>query len=281
MKKLLPLILIIVSSLQSKAQVTLQHQFTRVGDRPMQWVYLKHSGFKYVLQHNDTLTFYNLNYSLFKSFRIPGNWSPTDINVWFISEGLFDNDTNHIEYLVESYCCPDSIGIYKEDITTLFYSDSMIVSSSVPGMGMGYAQPVFTTDSGTFLLLGTQHSNGNSKGYNIYKLGGSVPCMPSCYGNGGPSFVEPLTDGGGGGSSEVYPNPATTYTDIYYTLPDGVNTGEILLTDLAGKEVKRFTVDRQFTHLHLTTTDVAAGTYIYQLSANGNFVSAKKLVVVK
>lgn len=278
MKKLI-LLLFIAFSLMGKGQITLQHTLPLIADLPLQWVYLKHSGFKYVALRNDSLYFYNLNYSLFKSFQIPDSWTRYQFSIYFISEGLFDNDSTHIEYLVQSYCCPDSVGIYKEDISTLFKADSMAITASVPGMGMGYAQPVFTTDSGTFMILSSKKSNGNDKAYNFYKLGGSVPCMPSCYGNGGANFAQSVTEGGG--SFAMYPNPATTYTDIYYTLPPDAKTGQIILTDLTGKQIKSFMVDRSFTHLHLSTTDLAAGIYIYQLSANGNFISAKKLVVVK
>lgn len=79
----------------------------------------------------------------------------------------------------------------------------------------------------------------------------------------------------------VYPNPAVSYTNIYYTLPQGTTQGELTLYDLTGRVLKEYTVTSAFDHLRLTTSDIAAGTYFYQLSINGNAVAAKKIIVVK
>ena len=46
--------------------------------------------------------------------------------------------------------------------------------------------------------------------------------------------------------SNPYPNPAINATKIDYTLPKGINQGEIVFFNLQGKEVKRFEVDRTF-----------------------------------
>ncbi len=79
----------------------------------------------------------------------------------------------------------------------------------------------------------------------------------------------------------IYPNPSNNFSNVYYSLPPGINEGEIIVYDLAGREVKRYTVTRQFDHLQLSTSDIRAGTYFYQLMANGNNISTKKIVVVK
>ncbi|HEX7415356.1 MAG TPA: T9SS type A sorting domain-containing protein [Bacteroidia bacterium] len=79
----------------------------------------------------------------------------------------------------------------------------------------------------------------------------------------------------------VYPNPASNVTTIDYNLPDGANQGDIVFYNLQGLEVKRYKVDKAFSSLLISTNDIAAGTYFYQLQIGGNASAAKKMVVVK
>ncbi|MCE9538103.1 MAG: T9SS type A sorting domain-containing protein, partial [Bacteroidetes bacterium] len=78
-----------------------------------------------------------------------------------------------------------------------------------------------------------------------------------------------------------YPNPTNSSTKIDYTLPNGINKGEIVFYDTQGKEVKRFNVDNTFNSLEISTEDLRSGIYYYNLqTAQGNS-GAKKLVTVK
>ncbi len=71
------------------------------------------------------------------------------------------------------------------------------------------------------------------------------------------------------GISNAYPNPNNGSTKIDYILPNGVNEGEVVFYNLMGNEVKRFKVDRTFNTLLISTKDIAAGTYYYQLQTEG------------
>jgi uncharacterized repeat protein (TIGR03803 family) len=79
----------------------------------------------------------------------------------------------------------------------------------------------------------------------------------------------------------IYPNPNNGSAKIDYTLPPGVNEGEIVFYNLQGMEVKRFKVDRTFNTLLISTKDIAAGTYYYQLQTSGESSGGKKMVVIK
>jgi hypothetical protein len=81
--------------------------------------------------------------------------------------------------------------------------------------------------------------------------------------------------------SNAYPNPNNGSTQIDYSLPPGLNEGEIVFYDLQGTEVKRFKVDRTFTTLLVSTKELAAGTYYYQLQTTGDSSGGKKMVVIK
>ena len=81
--------------------------------------------------------------------------------------------------------------------------------------------------------------------------------------------------------SNPYPNPAVNTTKIDYTLQEGINEGEIVFYDLQGNEVKRFKVDKTFNTLLISTADIAAGTYYYQLQTAAQNSEGKKMVVIK
>ena len=68
---------------------------------------------------------------------------------------------------------------------------------------------------------------------------------------------------------------------IDYTLPDGINEGEIVFYNSLGEEVKRFNVDRTSDHLSLSNIDLSAGTYFYQLQTSENSSDGKKMIVIK
>jgi len=263
----------------ANAQITLQKTLpTSWDDGFFQSVYLKHSGFKFVYLNNKTLYFYNMNLSLFKTVPIPGNLILGNYSVGCISEGLFDTDTLHIDYMVTSNCCPYSVVIYKDNGAIVFSEDSASFVQYTPGMQGPNFFPIVPTDSGTYMIL-TQDVNSNSVATQVYKLPGSLPCIPGCLGSSTDAGLLPVRNNIG--NMNIYPNPAVSYTNIYYTLPQGTTQGQLTLYDLAGRILKEYNVTSVVDHLHLTTSDIAAGTYFYQLSVNGNAIAAKKIIVVK
>jgi hypothetical protein len=276
------IILLFAFGVKADAQITLLNTYpSPQGPNNFQLVYLKHDGFKFVNLHYDTLSFYNVNLSLFRNAIIPGHWMLGYYTVQCISEGLFDTDTLHIDYMVTagSFCqgCPDSVVIYKDNGNAVFRKDSaafgVVGFSSMQGPVFS---PIMSTDSGTFMAL-ILVSNYSTQ---LYKLPGSLPCVPGCAGDNIYTSMPEISNNSNA-AIKAYPNPAVSYTNIYYTLPPGTNEGELILYDLAGRNLKKYTVTSQFDHLRLTTSDIAAGTYFYQLTVNGNSISTKKIVVVK
>jgi len=53
------------------------------------------------------------------------------------------------------------------------------------------------------------------------------------------------------------------------------------LYNIQGAEVKRYKVDNTFKDILLDNTQLAAGTYFYQLQTKKGMVGTKKMVVVK
>ena len=129
-------------------------------------------------------------------------------------QGLFGTDTLHLDYLVENIV---SVVVYKDNGNVVFRKDS---ASFTGEFTSGYAGPsyfpIFGTDGGTFMILSGHPS------YAIYTnqlshLPGSLPCVPGCFEDYFTS-VSPINNTMNG-EMKVYPNPAVSYTNIYYTLP--------------------------------------------------------------
>ena len=279
LKKLF-IVLLFAFSLKTDAQISLLNSYPITYFRySLQSVYLKHDGFKFVNWHSDTLSFYNMNLTPFRSTVFPSAWMSQQFSVEYISEGLFDNDSLHIDYVLNG----DSVVIYKDNGSVVYRNDSAVLPQYTTyqyGIGMGgpVFYPVMSTDSGTFMVL-TQMSSTNAIANQLYKLPGSLPCVPGCLGDFYASM--PQISNNSSGAMSIYPNPAVSYTNIYYTLPEGTKNGELVLYDLAGREIKKYTVTSRVDHLLLTTSDIKAGTYFYQLLVNGIGISTKKIVVVK
>jgi hypothetical protein len=127
--------------------------------------------------------------------------------------------------------------------------------------------PVYNTAYGTKMLL--SNINGDA---HVFSLPGTLSTdIAAVYNNLVPKI----------GLSDPYPNPANNATRIDYELPQGVNQGELVFYDLQGKEVKRFKVDNTFSNLLISTSDISAGTYYYQLQTTVQNSAGRKMVVIK
>jgi type IX secretion system substrate protein len=79
----------------------------------------------------------------------------------------------------------------------------------------------------------------------------------------------------------IYPNPSNGNTTIEFNLPQGVNTGQLVIYNMQGVELKRYTVDNTFHTLLLNNSEFHAGTYFYQLQTASGASGAKKMIVIK
>ena len=211
-------VLLFAFSVKANAQITLLKTYptdtSQYYVQPFQPVYLKHSGYKFVFLHSDTLTFYNLNLSLYKNAIFPAYWlsGPPSCHIEYISEGLFDLDTLHIDYsIVNAY--GDSIVVYKDDGTVVYRNDTACDWFSLGGMGFTVSSPIITTDSGTFMILRIRRSSATQ----LYKLPGSLQCIPGCNSNDYITY-NPVTNLNNG-AIKAYPNPAVTVSYTHLTLP--------------------------------------------------------------
>lgn len=272
MKNLLLISLLFVIII-SKAQITLENYYTNAS--VVSFVRLSPTDNKWAVIDANTIKLYNLNHSLYKTIPIIG--APVEAwNVMYISKSLFDTDSTTIEYMVDPNDFPIGPKIYREDGTLLF-SEAGLAVCAFGTTGPNPMRPIdwnaiIETIEGPKMILAHFTSGAQIDGFKVFGLPGVYyPCGISPL-NTTENRIE---------LSNSYPNPTNSTTKIDYTLPNGVNKGEIIFYDTQGKEVKRFNVDRTFNSLLISTEDLQSGIYYYNLQTVQGNSGAKKLVTVK
>jgi hypothetical protein len=81
--------------------------------------------------------------------------------------------------------------------------------------------------------------------------------------------------------TSAYPNPSQGRVRIAYQLPSGVSSGEVVLTDEVGREVKRFHVTSAFSDLEIQESDLPSGSYFYRLVTSNGESAAQRIVCEK
>lgn len=132
-------------------------------------------------------------------------------------------------------------------------------------------RPIYNTPEGTKLIL--SHTDGTAR---IYQL----PCSLSAE----IDQIMPLNVDEASlkeASLKVFPNPSFYQNTIEYKLPKDIDHAEIVITDLEGRELKRYKVDHTFSSLLITHNEITPGTYFYSLITGNQILDSKKIVLVK
>ena len=79
--------------------------------------------------------------------------------------------------------------------------------------------------------------------------------------------------------SNVYPNPASEYAELDYTVLSGVRDARIVINNVLGSVVAEYSLDRNSRKLRINTRELPSGIYFYQLSLDGRKVATKKMLV--
>jgi len=280
MKKLI-LIALIAFVTNAKAQITLEATYDSASTN-LYIVNLEIDGDKYIkLQQGDSgkrfIYLYNLNHSLWKTIdcnsfpkfdSIPGggavSYGRYMYSALYVTQSLFNSDP-----LVEFMFVPNSngdansyfTGIYNENGVAIFTQDSAgpYLSANIPQV----AKPIYNTSAGTKMILSFP-GIGKAK---VYSIPGTVPTTDQWLHKAPTSAFN------------AYPNPSSSHTNIDYKLPQGVQTAEIIIQDLNGKELRRYKVDNTFNNIILSNSDLSNGTYLYSLQANGTILETKKIII--
>ncbi len=279
MKKIL-LILLVSFSMKASAQLTLEHTYdsasvcnTCNGNiNQLMMVNFEVSGERYVQINRcgGRLVTYDMNHTVVKNISL--SFLPRDASneigtILYLSENLFNLDAQ-MEFMYV-YQNP-TLGFYTTDIYNengmLLFSENgaPLVLPNVPQQQC----PIYNTSYGTKLIL--SYANGQAK---VFGLPGNLT-------TGIEAFNQNLLSSSNF-ISNPYPNPTNSTTRVEYTLPEGISEGELVFYDVAGNEVKRIHVDNSSDHLSISTSDISAGTYYYQLQTALKNSEGKKMVVIK
>lgn len=259
MKKIFIAALMLLSTL-SYAQITFEADYGHSGI----YTNLSNSGYKFYLM--DVLAqqcrVYNTDHSLWKTIDLD---IPTDqylYDIKYVSENLFtDDNTLSLCYIYYSYDITNQYYTYtakviKEDGTTLL---------TVEGCQYVY---IFDVDNETKMLMYVY--DYSTSPYSITTVVFDLPGQLVSSGQDEKlmSFENP-----------AFPNPAHDYTIVPFELPEGVNSGEIILQDANGNVIENYQVDRQYNDLMINTAQLPAGVYFYTLQAGNHSSEAGKIVI--
>ena len=280
--KTLFLFTFILLGISMKAQFTLEHTYDsastlKVGTNPLNQLMIvdfEVSGPLYVNinRWGKIIQIYNLNHSLNRTIslsNLPLGNSPYLGYILYLSETLFNTDSL-IEFM---YCTSfnDTNGnaqfltnIYNEKSVLLFTDTALAAVDPTYPMQQ---YPIYNTPLGTKMIL--SKTNGQAQ---VWGLQGTLPA-------GLQEVMQQQIQNGK--FSNLYPNPSNGSVTIQYQLPPGEHSGEIVLYNTRGAELKRYKVDDTFTDLILDNSTLQSGTYFYQLITNSGVVGIKKMVVIK
>jgi hypothetical protein len=79
--------------------------------------------------------------------------------------------------------------------------------------------------------------------------------------------------------SNVYPNPASEYAEIDFTISTGLRDAKLTFYNVLGSQMQEFTLNKNDRKLRVNTRDMPTGLYFYQLSVDGKKVATKKMLV--
>ncbi len=294
MKKTYLIILILISQL-SIAQITLQHTFTGNGSvNALQYFHLSDGSINYYLYdpNSEIMTVYAEDYSLKKTIDLSAftasGYRINDIagnngdrnNTFLVSDQLFNTDSKlELIFSVSNTSYPQTSVVYKivnEDATELFSKTCEVGSSSnitsaevkVYKDGAGQCQMELPTKQDWIDAPVGQQDYYETK-TEIYSLPGSLPIT------GLLQFNEVSN------IASVYPNPAKDYIKLEYEMPEALDEMELRIFDVKGNMIKSVTVDGVVDFVLLEIDALENGTYILNSFDKKKLLDSSKFIVMK
>lgn len=296
MKKLIILIIALITALAANAQITEEYTYnsSNIYNPPtfistkksfIDIVKLETSGEKYAFSNyyqsfdadlnkvldSFSITLYNLDYSFYKEIsvditalknnpNIPIGYNLSSGYSRYISEKLFNND-NGVEFMFSyefdsSYYYFEGVAIIDENGTAIFNEL--------------YKEPfdncIKNTANGTKMILYTNVPSGDY-GVKIYSLPGTYSGKKELKTNG---F-----------DVSASPNPAQSFTNISYELPEGISEGTLTIFNMNGNKVKEYKVGSHFNSIKVSTSELTTGSYLYQVTTSKGLSQGRKLIVIQ
>ncbi len=79
--------------------------------------------------------------------------------------------------------------------------------------------------------------------------------------------------------SNVYPNPASDFAELDYTVQSSVRDAKVIIYNVLGSPVAEYVLDKNDRKLRINTREMPTSVYFYQLAVDGKKVATKKMLV--
>lgn len=282
--------IIVIISTVLNAQISLEQTYIAENvDENAGITSLESAGKKYFVYEAGAykLKLYNLDHSLYKEINIDIT-SVIDTSIYinqeynlpfYITENLFDTD-NEVEFLLYVFLYDASFSPIIERRTLIVNEDGSILLNKgntwVDFEHLYLNPPIQNTIEGTKMILFFGRDSAA-----VYSLPGQLPCDNACNDSMSTGFKSPSLFQQKPRSLNIYPNPTTNIVNVDYSLPEGVDQGELVLLDVEGREIKRYKIDRSFNYLSLSTSDLTSGLYFINMETSIETISGQKLLKIE
>ena len=78
---------------------------------------------------------------------------------------------------------------------------------------------------------------------------------------------------------KAWPNPASEVIRLEYELPADVKSASLIVYDSSGRKIKNYMIDSHSDYIAMNVSDLAAGTYLYNIEYDNRRTSSKKIVI--
>lgn len=208
---------------------------------------------------------YDMDHTQLKSISLPTPDGYYLADIQYVSETLFNSD-NLVElvYIYSKYVPTDYSYYYTFETRLVNENGSILLT--LPEVG--FTQVVETSDQKKKFLAYEYN-------YSVipYLTKTHVYNLPDQSTKSASQFINPV------GLGNAYPNPASRQVYIPFTMPEGAQSGTLLLSDMNGKKVLSYPITPSSDHVLLPTSQFAPGTYIYHLDTDLGRSEGKKVVI--
>ncbi len=263
MKKLFPIVMMLLLAVPAMAQITLDKTYSYSGA----FTHLSLSGDKFYVMDVplSQCRIYNTDHTLWKTLPLTvptNNWL---YDVQYISENLFTTDNSLC--LVYTYYSYDATNLYYT-YTTRVVKENGTMLLSLPGCQYYYLAAL-TSGATKFVTYSFDYSvSPYTVSTSVYSVPGSLPT--SIKESSGIPDAFPL---------RLFPNPAVDQVSMQWEIPAEVDAGILQITDLQGKVVKSFAVSGNNGFVQMNVSHLPKGMYLYQIKAGSFHSEPMKMIV--
>lgn len=273
MKKFLIASLLLLS-INGKAQITLEHVFdstnmglnfyiTDIGNNNSKYVFIDTVA--------NTFSLYNLDATPFLlNIATPDAIMP-DYSIAYVSNSLFDCDSNNIEYAFMSYLNQNRpFRILRSDGTVLLQVDSArgpVCYGCIAGTKE--IVPIVNTEEGAKLFLFKFDINSVRRTL-VYGLCGTLP---------GPTSIFDFSLANS--SVKLYPNPTAMRINFEITPPNNVDEFDFIIFDSQSNMLRKETIASTNTKFTVDVSHLSGGIYYYSLTSKNKSHLTGKFILSK